>query len=233
MTFPSTIPKTTPKSVHDSASKGLPRRRFRTIGLFSPLACLTPKLQNLYHRAIYAALLDAGFKRTIWQYVFDEQITGLVKYGFNDIHIRFYPDRLFAEIEISRAFISHFYGPKYNASQFVLDALKGRLSEIEYQWLRRALLSETLRIEEAALPDCSNDLDAPEMPFEVIRSLEPHSILDRVKKHAARFNWRFIAIGAISVLAILLQHHLPESILAFSIVTSLGAVFAVAPRIPR
>ena len=208
------------------------RRLFRTIGIFRPRDCLRPNLENSYHRAIYDALRAAGFQRTVWQYIFDGQITGLVKPGLNDIHIRFYRDRLFAEIEISRALVSHFYGPKYNAREVILLLLKNRIREIEFRFLDNALRSNTIRAEESALVLYAADAAGQPLPYESVCSLQPKTVTQRIMKQAVNIDWHRVGLVLIAGGFLCFLHALPLPLLLGAVATSVSALYALAPRIP-
>ena len=101
---------------------------------------------------IYAELLRCGFVETRWQLIYDGQIGGLVcphNNGLNEIHIRFYAERIFAELELSRASPFHFLFPLFNANGYVIDLLRGRLPDAMLALLAERT-SQNLRDEEAA-----------------------------------------------------------------------------------
>lgn len=204
-------------------------RRLISFGVLKPWVCLRPALTSNYHRAIYRALLSIGYRETVWQYIFDGQIGGLVRPGTDDIHIRFYDDRLFAEIEISRAFVSHFYGPRFNAKKIILHQLEGHVSEIEYRWLQHALADGLTKIEEASLLVYEDDVRIG--PYASIRDLSKRGLKDHVKRTVVGIDWRNLSFGLLGVCSILLASVVSplSSLVFFGLGVTVVAVAAPRP----
>jgi hypothetical protein len=118
------------------------KRQLRTFAIFSSDVRSGRWIEDVMMRRIYEKLLRYGFVETSWQFVFRGQIGGLImphstggKADFNEIHIRFYNDRIFAEYEIGRAYISHFFGPRLNANVQLRLMLVNYLDERELRYL--------------------------------------------------------------------------------------------------
>jgi hypothetical protein len=130
------------------------RRRLVNLGIFSPVICRGEALSNSEDIRIYRALKELGFRETPWQLIFDGQIGGLVfpyNRGSNEIHVRFYQDRIFAELEFSRSSIFHFVFPLYAANKYIADLLRDRIPPTCYSHLQRKL-STNLRDDEMSRP---------------------------------------------------------------------------------
>jgi hypothetical protein len=96
---------------------------------------------------IYEALKEAGFLETKWQFIFEGQIGGLVypyNEGLNEVHIRFYHDRIFAELEISRSSLLHFVYPLFNANAHIVEILKDKVSKEIHEFLKSKTTSNLL-----------------------------------------------------------------------------------------
>jgi hypothetical protein len=205
------------------------RRRLINFGIFSAQQFRKAAFSDDRQRAVYLALLDAGFKPTRWQYVFDGQIAGLIKSGINDVHIRFYPDRLFAEIEISRALISHFYGPRYNAKKIILECIKGQVGREDFLWAKRALNSQMLRTDEAALKiwDARRH---PKTPYEEIRLLSGSKLYQRAMKFFVGLDWQKLGMIVFIALSMLTAFSEPKALI---ILLGVGcALYFLAPKKP-
>lgn len=116
------------------------KRRFQTLGIFASKHTDGALMVGTKFECIYNRLKDLGFKETRWQYVFSGQIGGLVlpindpkalRSGADELHVRFYEDRIFAEYEIGRSYLSHFVGPRYNANAQMLVRYAESMSEDE------------------------------------------------------------------------------------------------------
>lgn len=130
------------------------KRRLTTFGLFAPRVCSGRDLTETPAREIYSHLKELGFKETRWQFVFENQLAGLVlpyNDGANEVHIRFYKDRIFAEFEVGRASIAHFLGPFLNANLFIQDLLEGRVSDESFEFLTNRMKPEFQLREERTL----------------------------------------------------------------------------------
>jgi hypothetical protein len=71
--------------------------------------------------------------------------------GLNEIHIRFFSNRIFAELEFSRSSLFHFVFPLFNANGHIIDLLRNRISNESPEFLIRRT-TENLCDDELALP---------------------------------------------------------------------------------
>jgi hypothetical protein len=129
------------------------KRRVVNLGIFSADVCTGRAVADDEARGIYGCLKSLGFRETRWQFVYDGQRGGLVlpyNDGLNEIHVRFYDDRIFAELEYSRSSLFHFVFPLFNANSFLAELLKDRLPPKAHERLV-ASLGTNLRDDEAAL----------------------------------------------------------------------------------
>ncbi|NDV24037.1 hypothetical protein [Desulfovibrio sp. JC022] len=86
---------------------------------------------------IYDTLLKKGFSETYWQYVYPEQIGGLIKTfckGSLELHVRFFRnDKIYAEIEIGRCAYIHFSKHRYYANNYLKLLMKSQgVNVLEY-----------------------------------------------------------------------------------------------------
>jgi len=127
------------------------KRRFKTLGLLESSAVRGKYVASGSQKRIYEELKCLGFRETIWQYVFAGQRGGLVfqTEDGNEIHVRFYDDRIFAEYERGRAYMSHFFGPRFNAVKALHCILKGKLSKSDWKVLECLTASDRLTVQEA------------------------------------------------------------------------------------
>lgn len=142
------------------------KRKLVQFGIFAPRRCNGSLVSDHRMIEIYEALKRAGFVETKWQFIFDGQIGGLVypyNEGLNEVHIRFYQDRLFAELEISRSSALHFVYPLFNANGYVLDLLKDKIGEEALSFLK-SMTSSRLLDDELARPKW--DWKAQNDPYE-------------------------------------------------------------------
>ncbi|OVE74681.1 hypothetical protein BVX95_01475 [archaeon D22] len=87
-------------------------------------------------KEIYNALIGAGFRGTVWQFIYKGQLAGVILPLFNgtqEVHIRFYKDTIEAELEVGRHFLDHFLQPRFQAESYVLSLLRDRLGADAYQ----------------------------------------------------------------------------------------------------
>lgn len=140
------------------------KRHFRTIALLAPSVRFGTRITNPRMGSLYRKLRDLGFAETPWQYVFSGQVGGLVlshtkanHLGRNEVHVRFYADRIFAEFEIGRAYISHFFGPRLNANRELQRLLGPHLSTSERGYLAKLMSHERLLVDEAAMQEWSGE----------------------------------------------------------------------------
>lgn len=111
------------------------QRTFKTFGLLSWRVVSGREVRGGTQRRVYDILKSQGFRETPWQYIFHGQTGGLVceTEGKNEIHVRFYDGRIFSEYERGRAYLSHFFGPRYNAERYLHKVLRPYLSDGEYE----------------------------------------------------------------------------------------------------
>jgi hypothetical protein len=134
------------------------KRRLIGLGIFSPDICRGVTLTDPDCTLIYAELKKLGFVETRWQLIFEGQVGGLVfpyNEGLNEIHVRFYSDRIFAELEFSRSSIFHFVFPLFNANSYVVDLLRGKIPDEPLERLIKRT-TENLCDEELARPTWSH-----------------------------------------------------------------------------
>jgi hypothetical protein len=130
------------------------KRRLVGLGIFSPNVYRGTSITYAHCRSIYRALTELGFVETRWQFIYEGQMGGLV-YSYNDglseIHIRFFSNRIFAELEFSRSSLFHFVFPLFNANGHIIDLLRNRISDESLEFLIRRT-TENLCDDELALP---------------------------------------------------------------------------------
>ena len=130
------------------------RRKFRNFGIFTPKSCDGSLLSDLRQERIAKELIAGGFRETRWQYIYQNQVYGLVlpyENGRNEVHVRFYKDRIFAEYEIGRSSLAHFLGPFLNANSFIIDTLDRTLGENDLEYLQEMTAEARLTLEELRL----------------------------------------------------------------------------------
>ena len=118
------------------------KRKLVNFGIFSHGIVIGKSINDPLMFFIYNKLKEKNYKEEHWQYIFKEQIGGLVlphNDSRNEIHVRFFKDRIFAEYEIGRPYISHFWGPRYNANKYIFNELKPYLTKNEKQCLCKML----------------------------------------------------------------------------------------------
>ncbi|MDO8241009.1 MAG: hypothetical protein Q7T51_03465 [Candidatus Moranbacteria bacterium] len=143
------------------------KRKIKNIGLFNRIGIKGNKLPSEKLQQIYQLLLSKGFRETRWQFIYEGQLAGLVKpysCGKNEIHVRFYDDRIFAEFEIGRAYIQHFLGPRLNANGYLFSLLVNHFSELnDIKWLEELFSTENQTIDELSMRIW--DVNKTEDPF--------------------------------------------------------------------
>lgn len=173
-------------------------RTLRTFALLSPSIRSGRNISDPIAKSIYSKFKNAGFKETPWQYIYDGQLAGLVKpvgIGLNEIHIRFYEDRYFAEIEIGRGLIAHFFGPQFSASTQVRHFARDFLSDEEFTYLETMLAGE-LRDDELAITKRCIELNDPYCQFAAgLRS-------PRIGRHFAGVSWRTLTFALIPIISL-------------------------------
>jgi hypothetical protein len=130
------------------------KRRITTIGIFAPTQCSGALVRDARMIDLYQALKSMGFVETRWQYIFDGQIGGLVypcNNGWNEVHVRFYRDRIFAEFEVSRSSPLHFLCPRFNANKYLIEILNGKVPPESLQYVKTRTTCN-LRDDELAQP---------------------------------------------------------------------------------
>jgi hypothetical protein len=128
------------------------KREIVSLGIFAPSRCSGARVRDARMIEIYRALKSAGFVETRWQYIFDDQIGGLVyscNDGLSEVHVRFYPDRIYAEHEVARSSPLHFIYPLFNANQFIVEIVKDKVSPEVLAYLA-ARTTANLKDDEAA-----------------------------------------------------------------------------------
>ena len=118
------------------------KRNLVNFGIFSRSIVRGKFINNNLMLLVYNKLKENKFRETPRQYIFKDQIGGLVlpyNGGRSEIHVRFFKDRIFAEYEIGRSYISHFLGPRYNANEFIFSLLKINLTKDEERYLYKML----------------------------------------------------------------------------------------------
>lgn len=127
------------------------RREFVTIGFLDRGVVAGHKIRNPMMKEIYSAAKTAGFHETVWQYIFDGQIGGLVlpyRDGHYEFHVRFYADRIFAECEVNRGCIAHFFASRYNATELTVSLLRPLVSKPTERYLVLMAEANTWRDDE-------------------------------------------------------------------------------------
>ncbi|OHB49712.1 MAG: hypothetical protein A2Y10_06020 [Planctomycetes bacterium GWF2_41_51] len=112
------------------------KRPLVSLGIFSPRHWSSFKPNDKNQISIYKALRQAGFKETIWQFIYRGQIGGLVlplNDGRAELHVRFYTNTIEAELEVGRKFIGHFLQPRFQAESIVLSKIKKYLSQEDFE----------------------------------------------------------------------------------------------------
>jgi hypothetical protein len=126
------------------------------IGVFCPQHTKGHLLEDEYMRALYRELRDKhGFRETPWQFIYRDQKAGLVlpvTGKQNEVHIRFYSNRIHAEYEIGRAYIQHFGGIRYNANKYIRHILSDSAILGSSHQLDRLLGDHLLSPRERAMP---------------------------------------------------------------------------------
>ncbi len=136
------------------------KRKLISFGIFSREIVQGKRIRDKCMLSVYRKLLDLGFKQTRWQYIFDGQIGGLVlpfNGGENEVHVRFYNNRIFAEYEIGRAYVTHFIGPRFNANNYLLGILYHSLSQEEVNFLEEFCSAKRQVHEESQMINWDNN----------------------------------------------------------------------------
>lgn len=118
----------------------------KKFGLFSPGTVKNGgKISHPGMKNLYEELKKIGFRETRWQILNKEQLAGLVLLltdGENELHIRFYKDRVFAECEAARIYISHLFKRAINANCFFLGIANKNLPEKTFALAEKMLRPE-------------------------------------------------------------------------------------------
>jgi hypothetical protein len=126
-------------------------RKLSNIGVFSRGVVDGRLLESELMSKIYGILKELGFRETMWQFVYVGQLAGLVlpfNGGKNEIHVRFYGNRVFSEYEIGRAYLSHFTGVQYNANDYVLNLISEKLTGKEIDELKILIRCDQQAVDE-------------------------------------------------------------------------------------
>lgn len=114
----------------------------KKFGLFSPGTVKNGgKISHPGMKNLYEELKKIGFRETRWQIISKEQLAGLVlplTDGENELHIRFYRDRVFAECEAARIYISHLFKKAINANSFFWVSLKNLYFKLFFELFNNA-----------------------------------------------------------------------------------------------
>jgi hypothetical protein len=90
--------------------------------------------------AIYEALKNTGFKETYWQFVYPDQVGGLVKirrHTLIEFHVRFFKGgMIYAEMEFGRSVFLHFLNKRCYINSYIIKTLSSRLSALHIDYLR-------------------------------------------------------------------------------------------------
>jgi hypothetical protein len=182
------------------------KRKVVNIGIFAGRICTGGAILNADAKLIYKKLRDVGFVETRWQLIFDSQVGGLVypyNEGLNEIHIRFYTDRIFAELEFSRSSIFHFLFPLYNANSYIVELLKNKIPASSYRYLIEKTVSD-LRDDESSKPHW--EYRANHDPYLAVRGRNSGKIWFFL--HRA-FGWRKL-VSAVACFSLFLIPGLPQ-----------------------
>lgn len=117
-------------------------RRVTSIGLISPRHWFGLKTDGSLNSSIYQKLRSIGFQETVWQYVYEGQLGGLIRPIGDDgleIHVRFYENTIEAEIEVGRRYPRHFWGPRAEAGYLLLELLEDTLTRAEFRRTEKAI----------------------------------------------------------------------------------------------
>lgn len=115
------------------------KKYVKNIGLFSLKHWSGLKQNDSDKKWVYQKLKEIGFKETVWQFVYNGQIGGLiylVDNGHKEIHVRFFEKFIEAEIEVGRNYINHFIAPRYQAEKLVLKMLANKMNSNEYDRIK-------------------------------------------------------------------------------------------------
>jgi len=138
----------------------LMRRKLVNFAIFVPRITNGSDIFDKSMMRLYHQLKEFGFRETPWQFVFDGQIGGVVlphDSGKNEIHVRFYHDRIFAEFEIGRSYPSHFVGPRWNANLRLLEMLSSEIEKEELQPLSDFMDPLNYREDEAEMTEWNGE----------------------------------------------------------------------------
>jgi hypothetical protein len=178
-------------------------RKFRTFGVFDWKRCDGTLLRDRRQQRIALALKHLGFQETKWQFIYDGQLFGLVYphgVGKNEVHVRFYHDHIFAEYEVGRASLAHFFSPFLNANKYLELMLKEYLCDDDYRYLLLATRAESLREEERALSDWDFLADASEL---AIRGYGNFLSFKNAERFSGLLSWRLIMSGVLGIASVL------------------------------
>lgn len=167
-------------------------RRLKSVGLLSYSKCNGRLVTEQYQKLFYSILRRSGFVETRWQLIFDGQIGGLVlpyRDGKYEIHVRFYEDRIFAELEVGRSHAFHFLAPRMNANSYIRSVAAMHLADDTLSHLEALMHPRTQRVEEVNLRTW-NHLQDVEPAILSCRMQTPLIELINKSGFADLLNWR-------------------------------------------
>lgn len=173
------------------------KRKLWNFGIFRSDICIGGINLRKEEKEIYAKLLEAGFRETKWQFIYQDQKAGLVlpySDGNAEIHIRFYEDRIFSEIEIGRASPLHFLFPLFNANRYVSKLLEDRISPQCAGFFRSMTEASNFMSEEAALEDW--DFRNNPNPYAQLRNINDSREWSLPFKAHNLLRWNNLALAA-------------------------------------
>lgn len=121
------------------------RQRVVNIGVCSPRHWFGVPPSNHRHRRVYLALLRAGFTGTVWQFVYAGQEAGLIMPiagNKHELHVRFYKDRIDAELEVGRRYVGHFTSRRLPGGGLLRRILHQRLGAQQFARIVDAIPAE-------------------------------------------------------------------------------------------
>jgi hypothetical protein len=178
-------------------------RKLKTVGILDWKRCNGTLLIDPRQQRVASALKSLGFQETRWQFVYGQQLLGLVlpyNDGKNEVHLRFYHDRIFAEYEVGRASLAHFFGPFLNANKFIAWIVESGLSDGDYSYLLSMTDRVNLRHEERALSDWDFLADALEVGSKDYGNILSFRNADRF---SGVLSWKFLINGPLAIASVL------------------------------
>lgn len=97
---------------------------------------------------IYQALKSVGFKETYWQFIYPDQIGGLIQNKRStliEIHVRFFANGLiYAEMEMGRSASLHLINRRMYVNYYLIQKLSKRLSRTHLEYFQDAVAKSKL-----------------------------------------------------------------------------------------